>query len=71
MLTCAKVLRAAGATTIDAVVTHALFPPELLRALFDAGIRSIKSTDSVPHPTNAIALDTDFGRRAAQGASAA
>jgi len=54
----AKTLRAAGATTIDAVVTHALFASELTRALFDAGIRSLKSTDSVPHPSNAIMLDT-------------
>ncbi len=54
---CAKALQAAGATSIDAVVTHALFPPELVGALFAAGIRSVKSTDSVPHPTNAIALD--------------
>jgi ribose-phosphate pyrophosphokinase len=55
---CAKVLRAAGAKTVDAVVIHALFAPELLRSLFDAGIRSVKSTDSVPHPTNSIALET-------------
>ena len=55
---CAKVLRAAGAKTVDAVVIHALFAPELLRSLFDAGIRSVKSTDSVPHPTNSITLDT-------------
>ncbi len=54
---CAKALRAAGATPIDAVITHALFPPELVGALFAAGIRSVKSTDSVPHPTNAITLD--------------
>ena len=54
---CAKALRSAGATSIDAVVTHALFPPELVGVLFAAGIRSVKSTDSVPHPTNAIALD--------------
>ncbi len=53
----ARSLRAAGATTVDAVVTHALFAPELTRALFDAGIRSLKSTDSVPHPSNAIMLD--------------
>ena len=57
LATCAKALRAAGVTTIDAVVIHALFAPELMRGLFDAGIRSIKSTDSVPHPTNAITLD--------------
>jgi ribose-phosphate pyrophosphokinase len=54
---CAKALQSAGATAIDAVVTHALFPPEMVGALFAAGIRSIKSTDSVPHRTNAIALD--------------
>jgi ribose-phosphate pyrophosphokinase len=57
LMTCAKVLHAAGATTVDAVVTHALFAPELVRTLFEAGIRSVRSTDSVPHPTNAIALD--------------
>jgi ribose-phosphate pyrophosphokinase len=54
---CAEALRSARVTSIDAVVTHALFPPELVGALFAAGIRSVKSTDSVPHPTNAIALD--------------
>lgn len=54
---CAKALQSAGVTSIDAVVTHALFPPELVGALFAAGIRSVKSTDSVPHPTNAVALD--------------
>ena len=29
----------------------------MLRSFVEAGIRSVKSTDSVPHPTNAIALD--------------
>jgi ribose-phosphate pyrophosphokinase len=57
LMTCAKVLHAAGTTTVDTVVTHALFAPELVRALFEAGIRSVRSSDSVPHPTNAIALD--------------
>jgi ribose-phosphate pyrophosphokinase len=57
LIACARALRAAGAGTIDAIVTHALFAPELVGEFFAAGIRSIKSTDSVPHPTNAIALD--------------
>ena len=56
-MTCAKALQAAGATTVDAVVTHALFPPELAARLLQAGIRSLKSTDSIRHPSNAIALD--------------
>ena len=34
-----------------------LFPAPLLREMTLAGIRSIRSTHSVPHPTNAIILD--------------
>jgi ribose-phosphate pyrophosphokinase len=54
---CARALAAAGATSIDALVTHALFPPETINELSRAGIRSIRSTNSVPHVTNAISLD--------------
>lgn len=55
--TCARALRAAGAATIDAIVTHALFAPTMAEEFARAGIRSIRSTGSVPHPTNAIPLD--------------
>ncbi len=54
---CARTLKTVGAATIDAVVTHALFPPGTVDEFARAGIRSIRSTNSVPHPTNAIALD--------------
>lgn len=57
LITCAGALKAAGAGPIDAVITHALFPPEMAEAFAAAGIRSIRSTFSVPHPTNAIPLD--------------
>jgi ribose-phosphate pyrophosphokinase len=57
LITCAGVLAAAGARSVDAVVTHALFAPDLVLRFFAAGIRSVKSTDSVTHPTNAISLD--------------
>jgi ribose-phosphate pyrophosphokinase len=60
LIVCARALRAAGAATIDAVITHALFPSEMAREFADAGIRSIRSTSSVPHPTNAIPLDDIF-----------
>lgn len=60
MIACAKALVAAGATMIDAVVTHALFPEQLCPDMMLSGIRSIRSTRSVPHPTNAIALDDLF-----------
>jgi ribose-phosphate pyrophosphokinase len=59
---CARALLAAGAITVDAVITHALFPPEMTHDFLNAGIRSIRSTHSVPHPTNAIALDAILGR---------
>jgi ribose-phosphate pyrophosphokinase len=57
LIACAKALAAAGAKTVDAIITHALFPPNLSHEFFRAGIRSVRSTTSVPHPTNAIALD--------------
>jgi ribose-phosphate pyrophosphokinase len=60
LMACAKALTAAGATAIDAVMTHALFPPEMASAFANAGIRSIRSTTSVPHPSNAIPLDDLF-----------
>lgn len=60
MIACAEALTAAGATTIDAIVTHALFPEGLHREMTSAGIRSIRSTHTVPHPTNAIPLDDLF-----------
>ena len=60
LITCAKALTAAGAKTIDAIITHALFPAALMTSFSDAGIRSIRSTTSVHHPTNAIRLDEIF-----------
>jgi ribose-phosphate pyrophosphokinase len=54
---CAGALAAAGATSVDAIVTHALFPPDARHAFTRAGIRSLRSTTSVPHPSNAIRLD--------------
>ena len=60
MIACAKALTAAGATAIDAVVTHALFPEAVCPHMIASGIRSIRSTRSVPHSTNAIALGDLF-----------
>jgi ribose-phosphate pyrophosphokinase len=60
LIACAKALAAAGATAVDAIITHALFPPGRATEFADAGIRSIRSTTSVPHPTNAIPLDDIF-----------
>jgi ribose-phosphate pyrophosphokinase len=57
LIACASTLVSAGASAIDVIITHALFPPDVLSAFASAGIRSIRSTHSIPHPTNAIMLD--------------
>lgn len=62
LIACARALLAAGCRTIDAVITHALFAPEMIRKFHEAGIHSIRSTTSVPHPSNAIALDEVLGK---------
>ena len=70
LIACAKALAAAGARTIDVIITHALFPHAMATMFTDAGIRSIRSTTSVSHPTNAIPLDETFAaalRREASG----
>ena len=74
LFVCAEALASSGVSSIDAVVVHALFPPELLNEFGRAGIRSLRSTNSVPHPTNAIALDqilADALRREVVGSSIA
>jgi ribose-phosphate pyrophosphokinase len=57
LVACAHNIIEAGAASVDAIVTHALFPPDTNKEFIRAGIRSVRSTNSVPHPTNAIALD--------------
>ena len=53
---CAQALMTSGASSVDVIVVHALFPPPLVTEFGGVGIRSIRSTDSVQHPTNAISL---------------
>jgi ribose-phosphate pyrophosphokinase len=50
----ARALRARGAHRVDAVVVHALFAPGALGRIRAAGVRSVVSTDTVPHRTNGI-----------------
>ncbi|MHC2618341.1 ribose-phosphate pyrophosphokinase [Bradyrhizobium huanghuaihaiense] len=59
---CAEALAASGASSIEAIIVHALFPPAFMTEFGRAGIRSVRSTNSVPHPTNAIRLDDLLAR---------
>jgi ribose-phosphate pyrophosphokinase len=57
----ARTLTKAGAARVDVAATHALFSEDAGRALQAAGVRSIWTTDSVRHPTNAIRLAGPLG----------
>lgn len=52
----AQVCRAAGATGVDAVVTHALCTGADLDTLHRAGVGRLWSTDAVAHPSNRVPL---------------
>lgn len=52
----ARQLKARGAGTISVLVTHALFVDDALEALAAAGVGSVHSTDSIPHPSNTLEL---------------
>lgn len=57
LIVAAQALQAAHVASIDAVITHALFAPAMMKDFTRAGIRSVRSTSSVPHPTSSILLD--------------
>ena len=50
----ARLLRAAGAATVDVAVTHALFAADAGQCLREAGVGEIWSTDCIAHPSNAV-----------------
>ncbi len=52
----ARGLLAAGASSVDVAVTHALFAGDAGRLLWDAGIRQVWSTDCIAHPSNAVSM---------------
>ena len=52
----AREIRGLGARRVDAVVTHPLFADDALAVMQAAGIQSVWSTDSIPHPSNTIPL---------------
>jgi len=52
----ARLLLAAGAASVDVAVTHALFAHDAEAVLRAAGVGAIWSADSIPHPSNVVAL---------------
>jgi ribose-phosphate pyrophosphokinase len=52
----ARALLAAGATRVDAVVTHAVLAPGAEHLMRGAGITEFWSSDTVPHESNALSV---------------
>lgn len=52
-----RVLHAAGAASVDVLVTHALFAGDALERLRAVGVENVCSTDSIGHETNQLHLD--------------
>lgn len=52
----ARLLMAAGASTVDVAVTHALFTDGAVDLIKAAGVSHIWSTDCVPHSSNAVSM---------------
>jgi ribose-phosphate pyrophosphokinase len=52
----ARALAAAGVQRLEALVVHAVFAPGAERALAAAGVARVTTTDTIPHPTNRIAV---------------
>lgn len=56
VLASAQALREAGLPPPLCVVVHALFEPDALTRLLHGNVQRVVSCDSIPHPSNAIAL---------------
>jgi len=50
----ARTLFRKGITTVDAAIVHAIFAPRAISRIRSAGIRTLVSCDTIPHPTNVI-----------------
>ncbi len=55
-----RLLLAAGATSVDVAVTHALFAGNALQLMRDAGVGKVWSTDCIFHSSNAVSMATSI-----------
>ncbi|HMA06573.1 MAG TPA: ribose-phosphate pyrophosphokinase, partial [Ramlibacter sp.] len=56
LLAAVAALREAGLTAPQCVAVHALFDPDALYRLLEAGVSRVVTCDTIPHPTNAIEM---------------
>jgi ribose-phosphate pyrophosphokinase len=56
LVSAAQAALAAGASSVDVAVTHALFVGDALAAVQASGVRHVWSSDAVPHESNAVSI---------------
>lgn len=56
LIEASRLLHEAGATSVEALVVHALHDADAIAALEKAGIHRLRSTDSILHPSNSATL---------------
>ena len=66
LLAATRQLKTMGAVSIDVAVAHALFDDATTQALKTAGVRRLVSSDSIPHPSNALSLAGTFAAALSQ-----
>jgi ribose-phosphate pyrophosphokinase len=59
----ARLLREAGAASVDVAVTHALFADGAVQLIREAGVDRIWSTDCIPHESNAVSIVPEVAAR--------
>jgi ribose-phosphate pyrophosphokinase len=64
----ARALAAAGAAKLEALAVHAVFAPGAEGVLAAAGVARVATTDTIPHPTNRIAVAPLLAAALAQAA---
>ena len=56
LIAATRLLKSAGAATVEVAVAHALFGAAAGKRLREAGARRVVSTDSIRHPSNGAPL---------------
>lgn len=62
LVAAAQALREAGLPVRHCVAVHALFEPQALGVLREAGLTEVATCDTIAHPTNAIAMGEDLAQ---------
>lgn len=62
----ARLLLAAGASSVDVAVTHALFAGDAMQVMRDAGVGEVWSTDCISHSSNAVSMAAPIGEALVQ-----